>query len=166
MTRAYIGLGSNLGDRVAALAAALDALDMVPGVRVIAASSVYESAPWGVTDQPAFANAVAGLETDLTAQDLLSACLLIEAMAGRVTGPRNGPRPLDIDLLLFGEETHDSPGLMVPHPRLLERDFVVTPLLEVAPDAMLPDGRAVSRRDAIEGRVLGVLAPPLRVATG
>lgn len=162
MTLAYLGLGSNLGDRVAELASALDALDKVPGVRVVASSSVYESEPWGVTDQPCFANAVARIETDLSAEALLAALQLIEALAGRVTGPRNGPRPLDIDLLLFGDETYDTTELTVPHARLLERDFVVTPLLEIAPGVTLPDGRLVTRDAATAGLVTGVLAPPLR----
>jgi 2-amino-4-hydroxy-6-hydroxymethyldihydropteridine diphosphokinase len=165
VTRAYLGMGSNLGDRVAALAAALDALDGIPGVRVIASSSVYESEPWGVTDQPAFANAVAAIETSLTASQLLAAAQLLEALAGRVTGPRNGPRPLDLDLLLFGGETSDAPEFTVPHPRLLERDFVITPLLEIAPGLRMPDGRPVTREAVTAGRVTGVLAPPLRDPT-
>lgn len=159
MTRAYVGMGSNLGDRVATLNAALEALDAAPGVGVVAVSSVYESEPWGIADQPSFANAVAGLDVDLAPLELLAVFKRIEAEAGRVAGVRNGPRPLDLDLLLYGEESVTGPELTVPHPRLLERDFVVTPLLEVAPDAALPDGTPVTRDAATEGRVTGVLAP-------
>jgi 2-amino-4-hydroxy-6-hydroxymethyldihydropteridine diphosphokinase len=157
VTRAYIGLGSNLGDRVASLRAALDSLDATPGVRVEAVSGIYESQPWGVVDQPAFANAVVEVETDLAPLELLDALKRVEAAAGRTAGVRYGPRPLDLDLLLFGDEEVDLPRLTVPHPRLLERDFVVTPLLEIAPAAALPDGTPVTREHATEGRVTGRL---------
>jgi 2-amino-4-hydroxy-6-hydroxymethyldihydropteridine diphosphokinase len=160
MTLAFIGLGSNLGDRVATLQAALDALAAVPGVRVAAVSSVYESEPWGVADQPAFANAVAALDTDGTPHDLLAALKRVEADLGRTDGVRYGPRPIDLDLLLFGSERVASESLTVPHPRLLERDFVVTPLLEIAPEVTMPDGRRVTREAATEGRVTARLAPP------
>jgi 2-amino-4-hydroxy-6-hydroxymethyldihydropteridine diphosphokinase len=155
--RAYIGMGSNLGDRAASLRAALAALDATPGVQVAATSSTYESEPWGVTDQPAFANAVVAIDTDLGPLELLRALKAIEAAAGRTAGVRNGPRSLDLDLLLFGSDTVDLPELAVPHPRLLERDFVVTPLLEVAPGVTLPDGTPITRGLAIEGRVTGRL---------
>jgi 2-amino-4-hydroxy-6-hydroxymethyldihydropteridine diphosphokinase len=163
VTHAFIGMGSNLGDRVAALQSGIDALAATAGVRVLAASSVYETEPWGITDQPAFANAVALLEVTVTAEDLLAACKRVEAEAGRVAAIRNGPRPLDLDILLFGDHTIATPELTVPHPRLLERDFVVTPLLEIAPDATLPDGTWVTCDGASAGRVTGVLAQPLSV---
>ena len=166
MTRAFVGMGSNLGDRAASLQGALDGLDALPGVRVLAASSVYESEPWGVADQPAFANAVALLEVTMGPDDLLAACKRIETEAGRVAGVRYGPRPLDLDILLFGEETITRPDLTVPHPRLLERDFVVTPLLEIAPDATLPDGTWVTCDGASAGRVTGVLSCTLSVSRG
>jgi 2-amino-4-hydroxy-6-hydroxymethyldihydropteridine diphosphokinase len=166
VTRAFIGLGSNLGDRVATLVVALDALDAVPGIRVEAVSRVYESEPWGIVDQPAFANAVAELDVGLDAVGLLAHCQRIEQEAGRVDGVRNGPRPLDIDLLLFGSETLASPGLAVPHPRLLVRDFVVTPLLEIACEAELPDGTRITREKATEGRVTGVLTTIARAGAG
>jgi 2-amino-4-hydroxy-6-hydroxymethyldihydropteridine diphosphokinase len=166
MTRAYVGMGSNLGDRVAELRAALDALDANPGIRVAAVSSVYESEPWGVTDQPAFANAVAAVDVDLTPQDLLAVCKRLEAEAGRVEGVPNGPRPLDLDLLLYGDLTLDEPDLTIPHPRMLERDFVVTPLLEIAPEADLPNADHIARDAADRGRVVGILAPPMREPTG
>jgi 2-amino-4-hydroxy-6-hydroxymethyldihydropteridine diphosphokinase len=158
VTRAYVGMGSNLGDRVAALAAALRALEAVPGIGVAAVSRVYESEPWGIADQPAFANAVAALDTTLTAEDLLAVFKRLESEAGRAAGARFGPRPLDLDLLLYGSEAFSGPALTVPHPRLLARDFVVTPLLELAPRATLPDGTPVTRAAATDGRVTGVLA--------
>lgn len=161
MVRAYVGMGSNLGDRLGNLATALEALDALPGVHVAAISSVYESEPWGISDQPAFANAVAALDVEVGARDLLAALKRLEEGSGRVSGPRNGPRPLDLDLLLFGAETIDSSELTVPHPRLLLRDFVVTPLLEIAPDVRLPDGARVTRSAAVDGRVTGVLAAGL-----
>jgi 2-amino-4-hydroxy-6-hydroxymethyldihydropteridine diphosphokinase len=162
MTRAYIGMGANLGDRVVALVAALDELDRVAGVRVVAVSSIYESEPWGMADQPAYANAVAEIETGLDADGLLAACKRIESEAGRVPSDRNAPRPLDLDILLFGDETRSTPQLTIPHPRMTERDFVVTPLLEVAPGVTLPDGSPILRASATLGRVTGVLAPPTR----
>jgi 2-amino-4-hydroxy-6-hydroxymethyldihydropteridine diphosphokinase len=162
VTRAFVGLGSNLGDRLAQLGAAVAALDATPGIRVVAVSRAYESEPWGVADQPAFANAVAALDVELAPRELLAVCKRIEAELGRVAGVRFGPRALDIDVLLFGEEAIDSPELTVPHPRLLERDFVVTPLLEIAPDVRLPDGTAPSREGATAGRVTSVLGDVAR----
>jgi 2-amino-4-hydroxy-6-hydroxymethyldihydropteridine diphosphokinase len=157
MTRAYVALGSNLGDRLATLEAALRALDALPGVKVGAVSRVYETEPWGGVEQPRYANAVAALDVEGDAFALLHACQAIEKALGREHGVRFGPRTLDLDVLLFGREAVDSPELTVPHPRMLEREFVVTPLLEIAPGATLPDGRAVTSERAIEGRIAGVL---------
>lgn len=157
MTLAYIALGSNLGDRVATLAAALRALEEKPGATVRTVSHVYESEPWGVLDQPAFANAVAAVEWEGDAASLLAACAAIEARLGRTPGARNGPRAIDLDLLLFGRETIATPALAVPHPRLLERDFVVTPLLEIAPEITLPDGTRPDRLRARRGAIVAVL---------
>lgn len=156
-TRAFVGLGSNLGDRLRNIAEALGELEATKGVRVAAVSRAYESEPWGVTEQPAFANAVAALDVELDAAGLLAACKRVEADLGRRPGVRFGPRVIDIDVLLFGADRIDTPSLTVPHPRLLERDFVVTPLLEVAPRVALPGGGAPRREDATEGRVTGVL---------
>jgi 2-amino-4-hydroxy-6-hydroxymethyldihydropteridine diphosphokinase len=158
-TRAYVALGSNLGDRMANLAAALGALDAIPGTRVIAVSSAYETEPWGGVEQPRYANAVAALDVAGDARALLQGCKAIERDLGRVPGVRFGPRSIDLDVLLFGDQTIDEPGLTVPHPRMLERDFVVTPLLEIAPHVALPDGRPVTAEHAIGGRVTGVLGP-------
>jgi 2-amino-4-hydroxy-6-hydroxymethyldihydropteridine diphosphokinase len=161
VTRAYVGLGSNVGDRVGALMAALEALDATPGVRVVRASSAYESEPWGVADQPAFANAAAELDVAAGPADLLAACKRVEADLGRRPGARFGPRAIDVDVLLFGVERVGTADLVVPHARLLERDFAVTPLLEIAPAVALPDGSPVTREGAVEGRVTGVLHGPL-----
>jgi 2-amino-4-hydroxy-6-hydroxymethyldihydropteridine diphosphokinase len=143
MTRAYVGLGANLGDREGTIRAAVAAL---PGV--LAVSSLRETEPVGVTDQPRFLNGVAALETELSARDLLDTLLAVERRLGRERRERWGPRTIDLDLLLFGQEAIDEPGLTVPHPRLHERRFALEPLAEIAPDALIP-GR---------GRVANLLA--------
>jgi 2-amino-4-hydroxy-6-hydroxymethyldihydropteridine diphosphokinase len=159
VTGVYIGLGSNLGDRTGSIAAALRELATVPGVHVLAVSHAYESEPWGVTDQPRFANAVARLDVRGEADAFLAVLKDVEERLGRVSGERFGPRVIDLDVLLFGDEEWDSPELVVPHPRMLGRDFVVTPLLEIAPDVALPDGTPVTRLHATAGPVVGDLGP-------
>jgi 2-amino-4-hydroxy-6-hydroxymethyldihydropteridine diphosphokinase len=141
--RVYIGLGSNLGDREANLLAALEALRSSPGVEVVAVSTFRETDPVGVVDQPRFVNAVAALETSLEPLELLARLLDVERDLGRDRrqDERWGPRTVDLDLLLYGDDVIDRPGLTVPHPRLTERAFVVVPLLELAPELRLPDGR-------------------------
>lgn len=158
MNDAYVALGSNQGDRVAMLREALREMAEVPGLAVLDVSPAYESEPWGVEDQPAFANAVAKVRFAGEADTLLTALQDIEERLGRVRCERFGPRPIDLDILLFGDEEWGSPGLTIPHPRMLERDFVVSPLLDVWPDAVLPDGSRVTRGAAVLGRVTGVLA--------
>jgi 2-amino-4-hydroxy-6-hydroxymethyldihydropteridine diphosphokinase len=135
-TIAYIGLGSNLGDREATLRAALAQLGELPQTKVAAVSGLIETDPVGVVDQPQFVNAVARLETALEPRALLDAMLSIERDLGRDRehAQRWGPRTIDLDLLLFGRRQIDEPGLSVPHPRLLERAFVVEPLREVMLD--------------------------------
>jgi 2-amino-4-hydroxy-6-hydroxymethyldihydropteridine diphosphokinase len=113
-------------------------------VHVAAVSSAYESAPWGPVEQPPFLNAVVRLETALPPSPLLGVLLDVEARLGRVRAVRWGPRTCDLDLLLYGDETVDTPELQVPHPRLADRRFVLDPLLELAPDAQLPDGRPLA----------------------
>jgi 2-amino-4-hydroxy-6-hydroxymethyldihydropteridine diphosphokinase len=157
VTDAYIGLGSNLGDRAGSLRAALDAIDRLDGTRVIAVSSMVESEPWGVTEQAPFANAVARVATELRADRLLDALKDIEAALGRGGGPRYGPRVIDLDILLFGDEEWQTDTLAIPHPRMAERDFVITPLLELAPEVTWPDGSRITRENATEGRVTGSL---------
>jgi 2-amino-4-hydroxy-6-hydroxymethyldihydropteridine diphosphokinase len=130
---AYIGLGANLGDREEAIRGAARRL----GARRL--STIRETEPWGNVDQPPFLNAVAELETSLPPRELLELMLRLERELGRVRGEeRWGPRPLDLDLLLYGEERLDEPGLTVPHPGLHERLFVLEPLAELAPTAEVP----------------------------
>ena len=143
MTRAYVGIGANLGDRAGTIRAALDAL---PGV--VAVSELRETEPVGVVDQPPFLNGAAALETDLSARGLLDVLLEVERGLGRERGEANerrwGPRTIDLDLLLYGEETIDEPGLTVPHPRLHERRFALEPLLDLDPELAVPGRGRVS----------------------
>jgi 2-amino-4-hydroxy-6-hydroxymethyldihydropteridine diphosphokinase len=141
--RAYLGLGSNLGDRSENLRRAVELLAARDGVTVVRTSNVYESDPVG-PPQPDFLNAVAEIDTTLSARGLLDACLGVEAELGRVRQERWGPRIIDIDLLVFGDEHIDEPDLTVPHPRMHERPFVLVPLAELAPDLELRDGRTVA----------------------
>ena len=142
---ACIGLGANLGDATATVQAALQALDALPHTRLVKASRLYRTPAWGKTDQPAFVNAAAVLETELDARALLDAMLGIERDHGRerLDGQRWGARTLDLDLLLYGQDVIDEPGLHVPHPHLHERAFALVPLVEIAPDLVIPGhGRA------------------------
>ena len=131
MTRAFLGLGSNLGDRAALLAAAVDRLVAVGLVRV---SPTYETDPVGGPEQDAFLNIVAELDTDLSARQLLGVCVRLEIAAERERVERWGPRTLDVDVLWVDGEEVDEPDLVVPHPRLWERRFVLAPLRDLAPD--------------------------------
>lgn len=140
---ATIGLGANLNDPAAQVEYALAELDRLPGTRLLARSSLYASAPVGHVDQPDFINAVAQVETDLAPRVLLAALLDIEHRHGRERSFRNAPRTLDLDLLLYGSAHFHEDGLTLPHPRMQERGFVLLPLLEIAPDAVIPGhGRA------------------------
>lgn len=137
MTRAFIGLGANLGDREGTIRAALAALGEEDGIDVVAVSSLRETEPVGVGPQPLFLNGAAELETRLSARELLDCLLETERRFGRVrVSGEHGPRTLDLDLLLYGDDEIDEPGLTVPHPRLHERAFVLGPLAEL--DAELP----------------------------
>lgn len=129
--RAFVSLGSNLGDRAAALRAAREALAALPATCVVAASRVYETAPQDRADQDAFLNQVVCLETGLRPLDLLHECQRIEREHGRVRTLRFGPRTLDIDILLLEDEESDDPELTVPHPRMVKRAFVLVPLAEL-----------------------------------
>ena len=136
MTRAYLGLGSNLGDRRALLRQAIEALDW-GDVSVVARSRVYETTPVGGPEgQPDFFNQVIGVETTLDARGLWERCSAVEASLGRSRHHevRWGPRTIDIDVLTFGDDVLDDPDLQIPHPRLAERAFVLVPLAEIAPD--------------------------------
>jgi 2-amino-4-hydroxy-6-hydroxymethyldihydropteridine diphosphokinase len=139
VSRAYVGLGANLGDRERTLSAAVDALAAEDGIEVVAVSTLRATDPVGVGDQPRFLNGAAELETTLTARELLDRLLAVEQRFGRVRVPgEHGPRTLDLDLLLYGDEELDEPGLTVPHPRLHERMFVLEPLAELAPGLVVP----------------------------
>jgi 2-amino-4-hydroxy-6-hydroxymethyldihydropteridine diphosphokinase len=144
--RAYVGLGANLGDREGAIRNAVDLLGAEPGIEIVAVSRLRETDPVGYVDQPRFLNGAAALETDLAAAELLALLLDVERRLGRErTGEeRFGPRTIDLDLLLYGQEEIDEPGLTVPHPRLAERRFALEPLHELEPDLALPDGRRVA----------------------
>ena len=142
--RAYVGLGGNLGDRQAMLDAAVEALRREPGIEVVAVSSFRETDPVGVADQPRFLNGAVAVETGLSARELLDRLLAVERTLGRTReGERFGPRTIDLDLLIYGDEEIDEPGLTVPHPRLAERAFALEPLVELDPALTLPDGRAL-----------------------
>jgi 2-amino-4-hydroxy-6-hydroxymethyldihydropteridine diphosphokinase len=148
----YLGLGSNVGDRQAHLSAAVEALGE-HGVEVDALSSLYETEPVGeLLDQPDFLNAVARVRTGLEPEELLDLCKAIEVEQGRMFGgQRHGPRPLDIDLLLFGDLELETDRLTLPHPEVTSRRFVLQPLLELDPDLELPDGtRLADSLDALE----------------
>ncbi len=149
---AHIGLGSNLGDRAATLARALDALQATPGIARLAASRLYETEPVG-PPQGRYLNAAARLETRLEPHALLARLLEIERAAGRVRGAeRNGPRTLDLDLLLYGGLCLEGPDLVLPHPRLHQRAFVLEPLCELDPEVLHP----------VLGETIAVLAARLR----
>lgn len=134
MTTAVLGLGGNIGDVRATMAAALDVLAAGFDVDVEAVSALYETPPWGNTEQPAFLNAAARISTSLSARELLDAVLATEQRLGRHRAERWGPRTIDIDILIFGTGVVDEPGLTIPHPRLAERAFALAPLADVAPE--------------------------------
>ena len=152
----YLGLGGNLGDREAALREALRLLDAAPGLRQVACSSLYETEPWGVTDQPRFLNLAAGFETTLPPPALLAACQSVESTVGRAATYRWGPRLIDVDILLYGSEIVSlaTPDLQIPHPRLTQRAFALVPLAELAPElGVPPDGMSVHRLlDQVDGK--------------
>ena len=139
VTRAYVGLGANLGDCEATIRRALVLLGERPGVEILLVSTLRETAPVGFLDQPPFLNGAAMLETSLDPASLLAELLAVELVLGRRRGAeRNGPRTIDLDLLVYGEDIVDEPGLTVPHPRLYERAFALEPLVELDPDLRIP----------------------------
>jgi 2-amino-4-hydroxy-6-hydroxymethyldihydropteridine diphosphokinase len=143
--RAYIGVGANLGDREATIARALSLLAQRDGVEVVAVSTLSETDPVGLLDQPRFVNGVAAVETELGPRELLDTLLSVERELGRTRdGPRFGPRTIDLDLLVFGSRELDEPGLTVPHPRLAERVFALEPLAELDPLLEIPGRGRVS----------------------
>ena len=149
--RGFLGLGSNVGGREEKLRRARELLEE-HGVKVLRSSSLYETEPQGeILDQPDFLNACVEIETDLGPEDLLDVCKVVERELGRmVAGPRHGPRPIDVDLLLLGDLTHESERLTLPHRDVLGRRFVLEPLLELDPELALPDGtRLADALDAV-----------------
>ena len=139
MTRAFVGLGANLGDREGTIRAAVAELGAQDDVEVVSVSTLRETEPVGVGEQPPYLNGALELETTLPARDLLDRLLEVERRFGRVrVAGEHGPRTLDLDLLLYGAEAIDEPGLTVPHPRLHERRFVLEPLTELAPGLVVP----------------------------
>jgi 2-amino-4-hydroxy-6-hydroxymethyldihydropteridine diphosphokinase len=150
--RAYLGLGANIGDRARALQAAVDGLAAADGVTVVAVSPVYETEPVGGPEQPEYLNAVVAVDTNRTPRELLEIAKRLEDQAGRVPGERWGPRPLDVDVLLVGDDEVDEPDLVVPHPRLYERAFVMVPLADLDPmlAPWVPAGAAGVRRSRVE----------------
>lgn len=169
---AYLGLGTNLGDRRGNLQFGLRWLAAGSGVRLRAVSQVYETEPWGVVGQPRFLNCVAEFGVSLGPEALLGRCQGAERAAGRRPGPRWGPRVLDVDLLLYGGRAVALPHLEVPHPRLHLRAFALAPLAELAPEVRHPvaggwGGRSIGElAQAVSGREGVVLAEPPRLAVG
>lgn len=153
---AYVALGANLGDATATVRAALSALAALDGAQLLAASSLYRTAPLGLKNQPDFINAVAALAIDasiMSAPMLLAKLFAIEAAFGRMRSIRNAPRTLDLDLLLYGDERWQTPELTLPHPRLAERAFVLVPLAEIAPHLAIPDhGRLADLLPRVAGQ--------------
>ena len=145
MTIAYIGIGSNLEDPRAQVLRAFEELARVPDTRTTARSSLYRTAPVGHAAQPDFINAVAAVETQLQPDALLRELQAIEARHGRERSFPNAPRTLDLDLLLYGDARLNEPGLTIPHPRMHERAFVLQPLVEIAPQVLIPQHGAASR---------------------
>ena len=145
----FIGLGSNLGEPSGQLRLAISDLDQLPDTRVLASSAFYRSAPIGYLDQPDFVNAVVKIRTSLSPRQLLSAMLGIERKHGRERTFCNAPRTLDLDVLLYDDIELHEPGLAIPHPQMHRRAFVLQPLLEIAPDCMIPSVGSV--RQALQG---------------
>lgn len=145
VTSVYLSMGSNLGDRAEHLRRALEAVAALPGTQLVAQSSLHETAPWGVTDQPSFLNLAAEIGTALGPLELLNAVKAIELRLGRTQGPQWGPRVIDIDLVLWQDTVMETDALTLPHARFRDRAFVLLPLREIAPDAVDPvTGRTVA----------------------
>ena len=160
----YLGLGSNLGDRLSNLQRAVDVLGSAGGIRIVQSSRVYETEPMG-PPQPDYLNAVIEARTTLGAHELLAACLSVEREMGRIRGERWGPRVIDIDLLNYGRDTSEEPDLIIPHPRMHERAFVMVPLLELDADPVLPgEHRMADLRLEGAGLSVRLFAPSLRIA--
>lgn len=154
--RAAIGLGSNIGDKRANIEQAIVRLTADGAVVALKRSRLYRTAPWGLTEQDWFVNACLLIETALSPRALLERCLAVEQALGRVRERRWGPRVIDLDILLYGEERLDEPGLTIPHPEIAHRAFVLVPLADIAPEARI-GGKAV--RDLLAGVDAGEVSP-------
>lgn len=152
MIRSYLSLGSNIGDRIAFLKGAVDALKRSESIRVEGVSSVYETEPVGFTDQPDFLNIAVAIDTSLDPHALLDLCQSIETEHDRKRTVRWGPRTLDVDILLYGDEVVDSERLQIPHPRMTERAFVLIPLVELTPTVTIRGKRADALLQALGKR--------------
>jgi 2-amino-4-hydroxy-6-hydroxymethyldihydropteridine diphosphokinase len=155
----YLGLGSNLGDRAAHVTRAIELLDASSGLSIARASSIYETAPWGEEQQRAFLNAVVAAQSDIAPGELLALTQSVEQTMGRRRTRKWGPRVIDIDILLYGEHIVEEAELRVPHPLLTERQFMLVPLLEVAPDLTLPGGGRVA--DLVDADAPGIVRQAL-----
>jgi 2-amino-4-hydroxy-6-hydroxymethyldihydropteridine diphosphokinase len=165
VSRAYLGLGANQGDRLANLQRAVDVLASTPVIRVLRSSRVYETEPVGGPPQPYYLNAVIEVETELTTRELLRAGHAVEEELGRTREVRWGPRTLDVDVLTYDREEIDEPDLQLPHPRMHERAFVLVPLLELDSDPLLPGGRRIGDMRLGPDVLTGVrpFGPPLAI---
>lgn len=159
--KAFVGLGSNLGEREATIRRALDELARLPSTTLTRASSLYDTEPVGDADQPNFLNAVAELDTELPVRQLLWNLLLIEKRLGRVRTHKWGPRTMDLDVLLYGDQVHEEPDLRVPHPELTRRSFVLVPLVELDPALVHP----VTGETLLEHLARLNTRPPVRKGT-
>ena len=160
MAHVYLGIGSNLGDREEHIREALKRLNEA-GARVIKQSQLYETEPWGITDQPRFINAACLVETDLPPHALLRALKRIEREMGRVKGARYGPRIIDLDILLYDRVEMVTKALAIPHPGMLERETVLVPLAEIAPTVRHPvTGRTMAENLAMLGEITGIAVYP------
>ena len=144
-TTAYLGLGSNMGERAEQLETALAAINKIPATRIVSKSPIYESRAWGKMEQPDFLNMVIEISTQLDPQKLLRHCKDIEARQGRIEGEKWGPRPIDVDVLLYGMRQIRTASLVVPHLHLWERAFVLRPLADIAPDLSAGDGTPITQ---------------------
>jgi 2-amino-4-hydroxy-6-hydroxymethyldihydropteridine diphosphokinase len=159
VTRAYLGLGSNLGDKIKHLEEAVRLIGKQQGIDIVAASSIYETEPIGFVDQPSFLNCVVVIDTDLLPRELLVAIGSIESELKRKRAVYQGPRTIDIDILLYNDKVVDEPGLMIPHPKIIERAFVLVPLIELTPEIEVPGfGRAYEYLAGVAGQDVKKLA--------